>query len=349
MPTKWPIDKALAYHRENLEISIMATYPGITSEAFQHPLDREAENTLRSVPGFDLVARKFVEFLYERPQIISLKGSSIQAGPRQYSTIYGIFRECVRDLDISPEPTLFISQNPQVNAYSLGQEFPYIVLNTGLLDLLDEQELRTVIAHELGHIKCGHTLLIQMAMWAMSIISNLGQWTFGVGNIISSGLVFAFYEWRRKAELSSDRAALLVMDDVNIVFSTMMKISGGSKRYMNECSLQEFIQQSKDFHDLDKDNLNQMYKVLMYTGVGGSMMSHPFAVDRVKYLQEWSESSEYATIRQGNYSRTSVEVNNDAPPSPPSNGNEREVDQLQRQIAELQKEISRWRDNDESK
>jgi hypothetical protein len=62
----------------------MATYPGITSEAFQHPLDREAENTLRSVPGFDLVARKFVEFLYERPQIISLKGSSIQAGPRQF-------------------------------------------------------------------------------------------------------------------------------------------------------------------------------------------------------------------------------------------------------------------------
>jgi Zn-dependent protease with chaperone function len=326
----------------------MATYPGITSEAFRHPLDREAENTLRSVPGFDLVARKFVEFLYERPQLISLKGSSIQAGPRQYSTIYGMFRECVRDLDISPEPTLFISQNPQVNAYSLGQEFPYIVLNTGLLDLLDEQELRTVIAHELGHIKCGHTLLIQMAMWAMSIISALGQWTFGVGNIISSGLVFAFYEWRRKAELSSDRAALLVMDDVNVVFRTMMKLAGGSKKYMNECSLQEFIQQSKDFHDLDNDNLNQMYKVLMYTGVGGTMMSHPFAVDRVKYLQEWSESPEYTSVRQGNYSRTSVEVSNEAPTSPPSSGNESEVDRLQRQIEELQREISRWRDNDDS-
>ena len=46
-----------------LEItSPMATYPGISSEAFRHPLDRQAEQTLRSVPGFDLVARKFVEF-----------------------------------------------------------------------------------------------------------------------------------------------------------------------------------------------------------------------------------------------------------------------------------------------
>jgi Zn-dependent protease with chaperone function len=319
----------------------MATYPGITSEAFRHPLDQEAEGALRSVPGFDLVAGKFVEFIYERPQLISLKGSSIQAGPRQYSTIYGMFRECVRDLDISPEPTLFIAQNPQVNAYSLGKELPYIVLNTGLLDLLDEQELRTVIAHELGHIKCGHTLLIQMAMWAMSIISTIGQWTFGVGNIISNGLVLAFYEWRRRAELSCDRAALLVMDDPNIVFRTMMKLSGGSSKYLNECSLSEFIQQSKDFHDLDNDNLNQVYKALMYTGVGGSMMSHPFAVDRVKYLQDWADSPEYAAIRQGNYGRTSVEVQNEATPE-----RESEVDRLQRQIAELQKEIGRWRDGE---
>jgi Zn-dependent protease with chaperone function len=321
----------------------MATYPGITSEAFQHPLDREAESTLRSVPGFDLVAGKFVEFVYERPQLIALKGSSIQAGPRQYSTIYGIFRECVRDLDISPEPTLFISQNAQVNAYSMGKEYPYIVLNTGLLDLLDEAEIRTVIAHELGHLKCGHTLLIQMATWAMSVISVVGQWTFGVGNIISNGLVLAFYEWRRKAELSSDRAALLVMDDINIVFRTMMKISGGSSKYLNECSLTEFLQQAADYQNLDADNLNQMYKVLMYTGVGGSMMSHPFAVERVKYLQEWLDSPEYAQIRQGNYQRVSVETTATTPP--PSNN---PVDQLQRQIEELQREINRWRNGDRS-
>jgi Zn-dependent protease with chaperone function len=319
----------------------MATYPGITSETFQHPLDREAESALRSFPGFDLVAGKFVEFVYERPQLISLKASSIQAGPRQYSTIYGIFRECVRDLDVSPEPTLFIAQNPQVNAYSLGREFPYVVLNTGLLDLLDETEIRSVIAHELGHIKCGHTLLIQMAMWAMSIISVIGQLTFGVGNIISNGLVLAFYEWRRKAELSADRAELLVVDDVNVVFRTMMKISGGSSKYLNECNLAEFMQQSNDYHDLDKDSLDRIYKFLMYTGVGGNMMSHPFAVDRVKYLQEWADSPEYARIRQGDYRRAAVEVQPDS-----NTTGEGETERLKRQIEELQREISKWRDGD---
>lgn len=315
----------------------MPTYPGISSEAFRHPLDRQAEQALRSVPGFDLVARKFVEFLYERPQLVYLMGNSIQVGPRQYSTIYRLFRECVRDLDIYPEPALFVEQNPQVNSYSLGQEHPYVVVNTGLLDLLSETEIRTVLAHELGHIKCGHTILIQMGMWAMSAASMLSEVTLGFGNLISSGLIYAFYEWRRKAELSSDRAALLVIDDLNIVMQTMMKIAGGSSKYGHECSLNEFIRQSENYQELDQDGLNQVYKFLLYNGANGSMLTHPFPVDRLRYLQEWASSAEYHQIRQGNYRRATTEGSVDVPSASSVN----EVDVLRRQIEELQNEINR--------
>jgi Zn-dependent protease with chaperone function len=316
----------------------MATYPGISSEAFRHPLDRQAEQALRSVPGFNLVASKFVEFIYERPQLVYLMGNSIQAGPRQYATLYGMFRECVRDLDIYPEPTLFISQNPQVNSYALGQEHPYIVINTGLLDLLSEAEIKTVLAHELGHIKCGHTILIQMAMWVMSAASVIGEMTFGLGNIISNGLIVAFYEWRRKAELSSDRAALLVMDDPRLVMTTMMKIAGGSHRYADECSLEEFIKQSENYRNLDEDGLNQIYKALMYLGVNG-MLSHPFPVERIHFLQEWANSIEYQQIRQGNYQRVTVETASTEAASS-------ESERLRREISELQQEIERRRSQD---
>ena len=313
-------------------------YPGISSEAFRHPLDRQAEQSLRNVPGFNLVASKFVEFIYERPQLVYLMGNSIQAGPRQYATIYGMFRECVRDLDIYPEPKLFVSQNPQVNSYALGQENPYIVINTGLLDLLNEDEIKTVLAHELGHIKCGHTILIQMAMWVMNAASAIGEMTFGLGNIISNGLIVAFYEWRRKAELSSDRAALLVMTNPRTVMTTMMKIAGGSNKFINECSLDEFIKQSENYRRLDEDGLNQIYKALMYVGVNG-MLSHPFPVERIHYLQEWSNSIEYQDICRGNYQRVTVEtVTNDAATS--------EVERLQREIDELQREIDRHKPED---
>jgi Zn-dependent protease with chaperone function len=314
----------------------MPRYTGISSEAFKHPLDRQAEQSLRRVPGFDLVASKFIEFFYERPQLIYHTGNSIQVGARQYSTLYGIFRETIKDLDVFPEPILFVSQNPVANAISMGQEHPYIVVNSGLLDLLSEGELRVAIAHELGHIKCGHTILSQMAMWAMSVASAISEMTFGLGSIVSSGLIYAFYEWRRKAELSCDRAALLATDDLDLVMTCMMNISGGSKAYANELSLPEFIRQSQSYQELDRENLNQAYKFLLYNGGmnSGTMMSHPFPVDRIHYLQEWAKSEEYRQIKLGNYkcANASGAVDVESPKS--------EADRLRKEIEELQNKIN---------
>jgi Zn-dependent protease with chaperone function len=319
----------------------MPTYPGISSEAFRHPLDQQAEQTLRSVPGFDLVARKFIEFVYERPRFVYLMGNSIQVGVRQYSSVYQIFRECLHSLDIASEPALFVSQAPLVNAYALGQERPCVVLNTALLDLLSEAELRSVIAHELGHLKCGHTTLTQMAMWVNMAIAGLADFTFGLSNLISTGLLLAFYEWLRKAELSADRAALLVMDDLNPVLHSMMRLAGGSQKYAHELSAEEFARQSDRYQDLDQDNLNQVYKFLLYNDVSsGIFLTHPFTVERVRYLQEWSTSSEFQQIRQGNYVRVGAEgsVEVDTPAE--------DVDQLRHQIEQLQQEINRLK-NDE--
>ncbi|MBR8838739.1 MAG: M48 family metallopeptidase [Stigonema ocellatum SAG 48.90 = DSM 106950] len=315
----------------------MPTYRGISSEAFRHPLDRQAEQALRSLPGFDFIARKFVEFFAERPQLIYLMGNTIQVGPRQYSTIYQMFRECVRDLDIYPEPALFIEQNPSANSYALGKEHPCIVINTGILDLLREAEIRAILAHELGHIKCGHTILIQMAMWVMSAASVLSELTFGIGKFVSQGLIYAFYEWRRKAELSADRAALLVVDDLNPVMSSMMKVSGGSIKYANECSLQEFIRQSENYQALDEDGLNQVYKFLIYNGGQGTMLSHPFPVERLHYLRNWAVSEEYQQIKKGNYQRSPASGAVDVT----SQTNQPEVETLRRQLDELQREIDR--------
>ncbi|MEL4895246.1 M48 family metallopeptidase [Crocosphaera sp. Alani8] len=312
----------------------MPSYPGLSSEAFRHPLDTQAEQTLRSVPGFDLLATNFMEYLYERPQQISLMGNSIKVGPRQYSTLYGIFRETVYDLAIDLEPLIFVSQNPIANAYSLGQQQPYIVLNAGLLDLTEEIELRTVIAHELGHIKCEHSLLIQMAIWAMNATSLFGELTLGLGNIISSGLIFAFYEWRRKAELSADRASLLVIDDTETIFKMMMKMAGGSHKYAHECHLDEFLKQAELYRELEEDDLNQLYKFLIYNGGNGVFLSHPFPVDRVHYLQNWANSREYQNIREGNYKTSSksntvtVEKNEEA-------------EKLRKQIQDLEREIEK--------
>jgi Zn-dependent protease with chaperone function len=319
----------------------MPTYPGLSSAAFRHPEDDQAEKALRSVPGFDLVARKFVEFVYERPRYVYLMGNSIEVGPRQYSSVYHIFRDCLVSLDVYPEPTLFVSQAPVVNAYALGQERPCMVLNTGLLDLLDETELRSVIAHELGHIKCGHTTLSQMAMWAITLVFGLSSMTFGISSLVSTGLVLAFYDWLRKAELSADRAALLVMDDLNPVLNTMMKLAGGSSRYAHELDVREFVRQSQRYEGLDDDSLNQVYKFFLYNNLSqGVFLSHPFTVERVSYLQAWAQSAEFQAIRSGNYPRSEENaVDVEAEPTPSRS----EAETLREELERLQQELDRLR------
>ena len=317
----------------------MPDYPGISCDAFRHPLDKQAEEALRSVPGFDLAARKFVEFVYERPQSIYLMGNAIQVGPQQYATLYPLFRECVQSLDVHPEPTLYVTQNPVVNSYALGEEQPCVVLNTGLLELLNNEQIRAVMAHELGHIKCGHTTLTQMARWAMSTAAIIGDFTLGIGNIISTGLIYAFYEWRRMAELSSDRATLLVMDDWELVGRTMMQIAGGSHRFADEVNFAAFEKQANDYQNLDSDGFNQVYKFLLYNGGQGSILSHPFPVERLSHLKTWTHSDEYQRIRAGDYVRSPTDSTVNANDS----STRSEVERLRRELADLQQELDRRR------
>ncbi|NJK34534.1 MAG: M48 family metallopeptidase [Oscillatoriales cyanobacterium SM2_2_1] len=315
----------------------MPRYPGISSEAFRHPLDLQAEQALRAVPGFDLFASKFVEYVYERPEFIYNMGNCIQVGPRQYANLHSIFREAIADLDVHSEPTLFVTQNPAANSYALGQERPFIIITSGALDLLTDEELRVVFAHELGHIKCGHTTLIQMALWAMNVVSRISDATLGIGGFVSSGLLYAFFEWRRKAELTSDRAALLVTDSLDDVLGTMMKLAGGSITRMHELSLTEFKRQAQSYQELDRENLNQIYKFMLYNGIGSrAMLSHPFPIERVHYIQQWASSEEYQKIKNGTYQHT----NSGAVDTPPTSATS-EAERLRQQIEDLQSQIDR--------
>jgi hypothetical protein len=67
------------------------------------------------------------------------------------------------------------------------------------------------------------------------------------------------------------------------------------------------------------------------------MLSHPFPLDRLRYLREWATSEEYRQIRQGNYRRATAEGTVDVTPEP----SVKDAEALRRQIEELQQEINR--------
>src|SRR5580704_9919941 len=137
-------------------------FPRITSAAFEHPADRAALEAVKKIPVLDKVFRKFFELGAERIFRVQLLGSTVHVTHKQCPKVYKLFKEAADILDMH-EPDLFIMDQPQPNAFTFGCERPFIVLHSGLVDLLDEEELMAVIGHELGHIKAGHVLYKSIA------------------------------------------------------------------------------------------------------------------------------------------------------------------------------------------
>src|SRR6266436_9474438 len=159
---------------------------GLPPAAFQHPLDRQATENLKKIKGFDWLVGKFIEYGFERIDYITHIGSGIRVGPRQMSMHYAMLRECCDVLDVA-EPELYVMMG-DVNAYTSGHNHPFIILETGLLELMDDEEVMAVIAHELGHIKCGHVLYKMMARAIKPFFQIVGQATLGAGRLIGVGV-----------------------------------------------------------------------------------------------------------------------------------------------------------------
>lgn len=266
-------------------------FPRITSSAFEHPADTAALEAVKRIPVLDKVFRKFLELGLERILRIQLMGQAIHVTPRQCHKVYRLFKEAADILDMH-EPDLFLSSNPHVNAFTFGVERPFIVLQSALVDLLDEEELMAVLGHELGHIKCGHALYRSIAYFLANIASRM----MGLGGLASMGLSMALFEWARKSELSADRAELLVAQDVEICLRLHMKLAAGSKNVFHQIDHNEFLRQADTYEELDHSSLNKFYKVLQEM-----WLSHPLPIYRAKEIKAWSESKQFKEIMAGRY------------------------------------------------
>src|SRR5262245_65916509 len=104
---------------------------------------------------------------------------------------------------------MYLELDPTPNAYTYGHTRPFIVLTSGLVDMLDDEERFFIIAHELGHIKAGHVLYTIIARNIAEIIAIIGQSTLGVGALLGQSLVIALQDWYGREELSADGDGLL--------------------------------------------------------------------------------------------------------------------------------------------
>ncbi len=273
-------------------------FPGLDPAALQHPYDRAALGALQRVPGLDIVVRKFIELFPERVAYIQNVAQTVRVSKTQCPQLYTQLREACAILDMR-EPELYVAQTPVPNAWTSGHNHPYIIITTGLIDLMSEDEVLAVIAHELGHIKSGHVLYKTMARGISLLISIISDMTLGIGRLVGMGLEAALLEWDRKSEFSADRAGLLVVQDSQVMLTLMMKLAGGTLFQRDQMSASEFLKQADLFEEVDMNLLDRIYKLMLVTAV-----NHPLTIVRAREIVNWSGSSEFNEILDGHYMRT---------------------------------------------
>lgn len=277
-------------------------FPGISSNAFVTEADRRALTSLEKLPLLPKVVRKFYELGFDRWLYIHNLGRSVRLGPRQVPSVYAIHREACAILDM-PEPELYLSNNPFPNAFAGGVERPYIMLRSSIIDTLTDEELFHLIGHELGHIKAGHVLYFSVAQFLVPLLEALGRRTFGLGDAAAVGLVMAFAEWSRQAEVSADRAGLLVAQKPEISIAANIKMCAGPSRVSHELNAHAFMDQARSYRETD--TIDSLAKMVWFYLMNWQS-SHPLFVHRVHELDRWVGEGHFDRVLSGLYARDQV-------------------------------------------
>ncbi|HSW30876.1 MAG TPA: M48 family metallopeptidase [Longimicrobiales bacterium] len=263
----------------------------IAPRSWEHPADKAALTALRRIPVFDEVLRKLFGFFGEKPVRLAFQANAVRVGPNQFPRVHALYKDVLKTLDAPHEYPLYISQTPIVNAGAYGMEQPFIILNSGTVALLDDQELAYVMGHEVGHILSDHVLYRTMTF----LLLQLASMGFPLVGLAARAVLVALLEWSRKSELSCDRAGLLAIQDPETTMRAMLKMAGGGTT--EETSLQEFIVQAEEYRE-SGDVADQVFKILNLMG-----STHPFYVLRVSELRTWIEGGDYDRIVRGEYAR----------------------------------------------
>jgi Zn-dependent protease with chaperone function len=262
---------------------------GLKSDQFRHPLDLQATQALKQLPGLDILLRNLLGPVAEQFFYLENIASSVLVSEQQLPDLHKLLLEACKILDLEP-PQLYVRQNPAPNAYTFAMrgKQPFIVIHTSLIELLTPAEIQAVIAHELGHLKCEHSVYLTIA----NLMLLAGQ-LVPLGNLFTQSLQEQLMEWVRCAEFTCDRAALLVAQDPRVVASVLMKLSGGSPTLSAQLNLDAFLAQARSYEAMSTSETGRMLRQMQT-----AQLSHPVPVLRAKEVDRWASTQEYQSLLQ---------------------------------------------------
>lgn len=253
---------------------------------FIHPEDAAALRQLESLPGFPTLVKKFYALGYEKLFYGMNMAKSIRLSETQLPEIYRHLPPICEKLGIK-EPEFYLEMDPMPNAYTFGDTKIFITVTSGLIEMMDSEELDAVLAHECGHIICRHVLYHNMAQLLLNQADGLG-----ILGMLSAPLKLALLYWMRKSELSCDRCGAIITSP-EVVAKVMARLAGGPKNITSNVDMMQWARQADTYDSICKDGIwNKTLQILAVME-----QNHPFAAVRVREILKWGDSPVYVNIK----------------------------------------------------
>jgi Zn-dependent protease with chaperone function len=197
--------------------------------------------------------------------------------PQRAPALYELARQCTAKLRPGAVD-FFVVPSKVMNAYTFGLESPkVVVLYSALLEVMDADELRFIIGHELGHVRLGHTWLNSLAGGLAGIPSATS-----VGALVSLSLL----GWNRACEYSADRAGLLACGKPEKAITALVKlVAGPSGKTAAGLELA--------YRRIDAEDDTWL------GSLGETLSTHPMLIRRIQKLRAYAQTAEYRHLQEG--------------------------------------------------
>lgn len=257
---------------------------------FSHPSDEKALKALKAIPGFSALLKAFFKIYNERQFYIQNMSSNLRLCESQLPEYYRMLPPICEKLNIAV-PELYLSLDVNPNAYTYGENNPFIVITSGLLDTMPKELIPTVLAHECGHILCKHTLYRTMGDMilggALLAVGTAG--IAGLTDLVSLPLQCAMFYWMRCSEYSADRVAILHDGTSEKLIEMCMRFSGYSGDMLTDANKELFIKQAIEYKNYVADSgWNKTLEFFMMRNC-----SHPFNAVRAFEANSWNDSKQF--------------------------------------------------------
>jgi Zn-dependent protease with chaperone function len=205
--------------------------------------------------------------------------------PTQFAHLHSTVEELRQRFEL-PRTRVFIVQSPIINAYAFGFKEPYLlVLHSALVDAMDAVELKSVLGHEMAHIKFGHTrrgILLGglMADGGFALPFPLSL----VGNV--RDLIFLW--WERNQEMTADRAGIVATGQMGKSVTALVKLAVGPTLYQY-VTMEDLARQAVDL----RSGWWRLWGFFSQIQV-----SHPYLVNRILAMIDFVDGPQVPVLRR---------------------------------------------------